>query len=346
MTPAPTKPLLSVLSGGIPSRIPIWLMRQAGRYLPEYRALRAEKGGFLELVYDPRGRGRDHAPADPPLRLRRRDPVLRHPDRAARARPGSALRGRRGAAACRRRWSTRALAALAAASGAARADLSDCGESEGALARRNDFARLCRQPVDGRDLYGGGPGQPRPGRGAARSPIAIRRRSPAIVDAIAAMTVDYLSGQIEAGAEAVQLFDSWAGSLVAGPVRALGDRADRADRRGAQGAASGRAGDRLSQGRRRQARRLCARDRGRCARPRRDGRSRLGGARAARRTCRSRAISIRSRCSPAARRLKRAVGRILSSLRGQAAHLQPRPRHHQGNADRPCRAACSRWCAR
>ena len=35
----------------------------------------------------------------------------------------------------------------------------------------------------------------------------------AIIDAIAAMTIDYLSGQIAAGAEAVQLFDSWAGSL-------------------------------------------------------------------------------------------------------------------------------------
>ncbi len=37
--------------------------------------------------------------------------------------------------------------------------------------------------------------------------------------------------------------------------------------------------------------------------------------------------------------LESAVGRILSSFAGEAAHLQPRPRHHQGDADRPCRAA-------
>jgi uroporphyrinogen decarboxylase len=50
---AERKPLMDVLEGRVPSRRPIWLMRQAGRYLPEYIAMRNKAGSFLDLCYMP-----------------------------------------------------------------------------------------------------------------------------------------------------------------------------------------------------------------------------------------------------------------------------------------------------
>lgn len=47
------KIFLEVLSGKKSLRAPFWFMRQAGRYLPEYRALREKKGGFLAMAMDP-----------------------------------------------------------------------------------------------------------------------------------------------------------------------------------------------------------------------------------------------------------------------------------------------------
>ncbi len=47
------KIFLQTLNGQVTEKVPFWFMRQAGRYLPEYKELRAKAGGFLDMAYNP-----------------------------------------------------------------------------------------------------------------------------------------------------------------------------------------------------------------------------------------------------------------------------------------------------
>ncbi len=112
-------------------------------------------------------RRRSHAAADPPLRLRRRDHLLRHSGRAPRARPRGEVRGRRRPAARPARYA-RQVATLAP-----QADFSKLEPVFEALRRvRSELDaehradRLLRRAVDGRDLHGRGQGHAGSGAGA------------------------------------------------------------------------------------------------------------------------------------------------------------------------------------
>src|ERR1700730_477200 len=52
-SPQIESPILTVLANRPTPQPPIWLMRQAGRYLPEYREMRAKAGSFLDLCFSP-----------------------------------------------------------------------------------------------------------------------------------------------------------------------------------------------------------------------------------------------------------------------------------------------------
>ncbi|MEN9682809.1 MAG: hypothetical protein RLZZ427_560 [Pseudomonadota bacterium] len=204
--------LLNTLRGENLRPRPVWLMRQAGRYLPEYRALRAEKGGFLALVYD------SQAAAEITLQPIRRYgfdgailfsdilivPYAMGQDLQFLAGEGPHLSPR---------LVDSGLNALQAV--------------PERLTPIYDTVQLVKSqlPADKTMLgFAGSPwtvatymvnGEGSRDQHETRA-MAYRDRGgfQAIIDAIIGVTVEYLAGQIEAGAEAIQLFDSWAGSLA------------------------------------------------------------------------------------------------------------------------------------
>lgn len=209
--PGLNKPLLSVLQGKKAEKPPVWLMRQAGRYLPEYRALRADKGGFLELVYD------SDAAAEVTLQPIRRfafDGAILFSDILIV--PYALGQGLRFEAGEGPRLSPpltdAAFASLKAIPERLEPIYRTVEKVKAALPAQTTFLGFAGSPWTVATYMVAGRGskqQEEARRYAYCDPIAFGE----IIDAVARMTVDYLSGQVRAGVEAVQLFDSWAGSL-------------------------------------------------------------------------------------------------------------------------------------
>lgn len=212
MTPASSKPLLSVLKGGNPGIIPIWLMRQAGRYLPEYRNLRAAKGGFLQLLTD------GEAAAEVTLQPVRRfgfdgailfSDILVVPWALGQELSFDAGEGPRLSPPL----VDSALASLTPDSARLDPVYRTVEKVRARLPERTTFLGFAGSPWTVATYMVAGRGsreQAEARRLAYDDPTAFGE----IIDAVTAATVDYLSGQIDAGVEAVQLFDSWAGSLA------------------------------------------------------------------------------------------------------------------------------------
>ncbi len=216
LTQPPTaKPFLDVLHGHRQNVPPLWMMRQAGRYLPEYREVRAQAGGFLDLCFNP-----DFA-AEVTLQPIRRfgfDAAIIFSDilvipyalgRAVRFEVGEGPR----------------------------LDPLDTPEKVATLSPQADFSRLepvyealrrVRAELDpGITLIGfcGAPwtvatymvaGKGTPDQGPARM-MAYRHPEAfaKIIDAIVENSITYLLGQLKAGADVLQIFDTWAGILPA-----------------------------------------------------------------------------------------------------------------------------------
>ena len=204
--------LLDTLNGKRGSSAPLWLMRQAGRYLPEYRALRADKGGFLDLVYD------SEAACEVTMQPIRRfgfdgailfSDILIVPHAMGMDLQFLAGEGPHLAP----KLAEHELSGLTLAKHHFDPVYETVRQVRAALSDETTMLGFAGSPwtVATYMIAGQGSKDQQAARTMAYSDPA---KLQAIIDAIGDLTIEYLIGQIDAGAEAVQLFDSWAGSLA------------------------------------------------------------------------------------------------------------------------------------
>ena len=208
-----TKPLLRVLSRIREAVPPIWLMRQAGRYLPEYRIVREKAGGFLDLCFNPelaaevtlqpvRRFGFDAAILFSdilvvPLALGRKVEFL--------AGEGPKLEPFTDAdalASLRESIDQNVVAPV----------YETVKRVKMALDDKTTLIGFCGAPwtVATYMVAGEGTLDQAPERMLAYRDAALFAR---LIERLTGASIDYLVGQLEAGAECVQIFDTWSGVL-------------------------------------------------------------------------------------------------------------------------------------
>ncbi|WP_304617621.1 uroporphyrinogen decarboxylase [Paracoccus sp. (in: a-proteobacteria)] len=209
-----TKLLLRALAGETLPTPPIWMMRQAGRYLPEYRATRAQAGDFLSLCYNP------ELAAEVTLQ-----PIRRYGFDAAILFADILLVPQ--ALGADLWFVTGEGPRLSQIRSAADLDALKPAEAiHETLSPIYETVRILRRELPAETTLIGFAGAPWTvatymvaGRGTPdQAPAhalkdADRGSFVRLIDLITEATIAYLSRQIEAGAEVVKLFDSWAGSL-------------------------------------------------------------------------------------------------------------------------------------
>ncbi|MGX1790192.1 uroporphyrinogen decarboxylase [Bosea sp. NPDC055332] len=204
---------LRALSGEILPKPPLWLMRQAGRYLPEYRELRAKAGGFLDLCYNPEWAAEVTLQ---PIRRFGFDAAILFSDILVIPH-----------ALGQKLWFAQGEGPRLEPV----ADVARFGEireeiDQEVLAPVYETVKRVKAALpDGTALIGfcGAPwtvatymvaGRGTPDQGPAKE---LFQRDPALfarlIDRLVVNSAAYLNAQIDAGVDAVQIFDSWAGSL-------------------------------------------------------------------------------------------------------------------------------------
>ncbi len=209
-----TKTILRALAGETLPTPPIWMMRQAGRYLPEYRATRAQAGDFLKLCYNP------ELAAEVTLQPIRRfgfDAAILFADILLLPQAlGADLWFETGEGPRLSTITDMAGVSALKSTDAIHDTLSPIYETVRILSRElpqeTTLIGFAGAPWTVATYMIAGRGTPDQAP-AHKLKDTDRAAFSALIDRITDATIEYLSMQVQAGAEVIKLFDSWAGSL-------------------------------------------------------------------------------------------------------------------------------------